>query len=370
LKTLFVLHYPPPVHGSAVIGGYIKDSRLINESFNCRFINLGTSASVEDIGHNSIGKLLRYLSLVWQVKKQLLLFRPELCYITPTARGAGFYKDALVIAIVKLFGVRTVYHFHNKGISDMQDRFFDNLLYRFVFRKSHVILLSKHLYSDINKYIPQDRVYYCANGIPDLKEKRQNLKDKSIGAVPEILFLSHLIKSKGVLVLIDACDILKERGVDFHCTLAGGNAELTQEDVEKVIEDKGLTSDVSVVGQIHGDDKAELMITSDIFVHPTYNDCMPLVLLEAMQYSLPIVSTFEGAIPDIVEDGATGILVPQKDASVLAEKLEKLINDPDLRIKMRREGRLKYEREFTLESFEVRMKKILKKVGSRTGWDE
>ena len=84
-----------------------------------------------------------------------------------------------------------------------------------------------------------------------------------------------------------------------------------------------------------------------------------------MQHSLPVVSTFEGAIPDVVEDGVTGFLVPQKDPVALAEKLEILIRNPEMRNQMGEAGRAKYEREFTLERFERRMVEILERAGSR-----
>lgn len=411
MQILFLIHYPPPVHGASVIGGFIKESKVINSGFDCHYINLGTSVSVEDIGRKSIKKLLRYISLIWQVKRQLMAHRPDLCYFTPTAAGLGFYKDALLIAIVKLFGIKTVFHYHNKGVSGMHEHLFDSFLYRMAFRDSSVILLSKHLYPDIEKYVPENRVYYCPNGIPDMEDERHITKDhsssveqradsggtkkagtmnrendvarscknklsisRSVAQLPpininalgnaKILFLSHLIRSKGVLVLIDACRLLREKGVNFHCTMAGGDAELTKQDLKAIVAENGLSSFISVVGQKHGEEKAELMKSADIFAHPSYNDCLPLVLLESMQYSLAIVSTFEGAIPDIVDDGVTGFIVPQRDAVAFAEKLEVLIKDPDMRIKMGAAGRVKYEREFTLERFEHRMKEILEEVMS------
>ncbi len=364
-KILYILHYPPPIHGSAVVGGFIKESKTINGKFDCRFINLGTSTSIEDIGHSGFSKYLRYLSLIWQVKKHLLLFRPHLCYITPTAAGIGFYKDAVIIFLTKLFGIRTVFHYHNKGISVNHGRFIDNLLYRGVFRKSYVILLSKYLYPDVKKYVREEKVFYCPNGIPDLQGERRNEIIESKKGVPELLFLSHLIVSKGVLELVGACVLLKERGEFFHCTIAGGDAELAQHELVNIVMEKQLSDRISVIGPRHGDDKIKLLTNSDIFVHPTFNDCLPLVLLEAMQFSLPVVSTFEGAIPDVVEDGVTGFLVPQKDPNTLADKLEILIKDPNLRQRMGEAGRVKYEREFTLEKFENRMIEILKEAASQ-----
>jgi glycosyltransferase involved in cell wall biosynthesis len=165
-----------------------------------------------------------------------------------------------------------------------------------------------------------------------------------------------------VLILIDACEILKDCGVRFHCNIVGGDADLNRKRVEEIIIEKGLASFILVSGTIYGVEKTELMRRADIFVHPSYEDCMPLVLIEAIQYSIPVVSTFEGAISDVVEDGVNGFLVPQKDVIALADKLEVLIKDPELREKMGTAGRKKYENGFTMEKFEKRMVEILEDV--------
>ena len=373
MKILFILHYPPPVHGSSLVGGFIKESRLINESFDCRYINLGTSATVEEIGKNLAGKFLRYLKLIWQVKKAMLFFRPDICYLTISSKGAGFYKDALIVLFVRLFGIKRVFHFHNKGVRINQGRVLDNLLYSLVFKSADVILLSKYLYPDVHKYVPENRVHYCPNGIPGVQvESRKSKVESKSGehflappVAPQILFLSHLIESKGVFMLVEALNIIKERGLSFHCTMIGGEGDVTEDQMRKKIEKSGLIGYIDVAGKKYGEEKQKAFRRADIFVHPTFNDCLPLVLLEAMQNSLPIVSTPEGAISDVIEDGISGFLVPQRDAPALAEKLEVLIKEPDLRHKMGSAGRVKYDSQFTLERFERRMVEILNQVAEK-----
>ncbi len=362
MKILFILHFPPPVHGSSLIGGFIKESRLINERFECRYLNLGTSVSVEEIGKNPAYKLVRYLRLIWQVKKALLFFRPGICYLTISSKGIGFYKDALIVILVRLFGIKRVYHFHNKGVSINQERIVDNLIYRLVFKSADVILLSKYIYPDVHKYVPENRVHYCPNGIPDIKEEMSSEKILKNKSAPEILFLSHLFVSKGVLILVEALKILKEKGYTFHCSMIGGEGDVTEDQMRNIIEESGLTGYIDVAGKKYGEEKQTAFEKTDIFVHPTFNDCLPLVLLEAMQYSLPIISTPEGAIPDVVEDGVTGFLVPQRDAATLAEKLEVLMRDLDLRQKMGDAGRAKFEAKFTLERFEKKLTEIFNEL--------
>jgi len=366
-KILFILHYPPPVHGSSLVGGFIKESKLINESFECRYINLGTSASVEEIGKNPVIKLLRYLSLIWHVKWTLLLFRPDLCYLTISSKGIGFYKDSLIVLLVRLFGVKRIYHLHNKGFSTRQRKFFDNLLYKTVFKNANVILLSKYLYPDIQKYVPEHKINYCPNGITDVTSRNSISKNKDSTPKPEILFLSNLIESKGLFILIDALKLIQERGYKFHCTIVGDEGDVSVSQLKDRIKLEGLSVYIEVTGKKYDKEKEFAFSRSDLFAMPTFYhyECMPLVIIEAMHYSLPVVSTFEGAIPDLVEDGVTGFLVPQRDAVALADKLEVLINDSDLRQRMGSAGRARYEAQFTLERLERRMVDILNQVAEK-----
>jgi Glycosyltransferase len=359
MKILFVLHYPPPVHGSAIVGLQIKDSKIVNEAFDCKYVNLGTSISVDEIGKGKIIKLFRYFTIFWRIFRSVISNRPDLCYFSITAKGIPFYKDALLVLLVKLLGIKVVYHFHNKGVRDMQNKLFDNVLYRLVFKYSNVILLSKHLYHDIQKYAIKEQVYYCQNGIPAI-EIMQNKKEAE--SAVEVLFLSNLIESKGIFVLLEVCKLLQHRKIIFHCTIVGGIGDVDEHQLRSKLQEMDLINQVNYEGKKLGTEKEEVFANTDIFIHPTLNDCFPLVILEAMQYSLPVVSSIEGGIPDIVEDGVTGYLVPKKDVETLAEKLEVLINNPELRHRMGKAGRQKYEREFTLKIFEQRLKSTLQQI--------
>jgi glycosyltransferase involved in cell wall biosynthesis len=223
-------------------------------------------------------------------------------------------------------------------------------------------LLAHHLYYDIEKYVPKERVFYCANGIPEnasIKAPKVNNKDK----VPIlILFLSNLIASKGVNVLLDACRLLQAKQLPFQCTFIGGEGDITAQEFQEKVKELGIENCVQYAGKKYGIEKEEAYAQADIFALPTYypNECFPLVLLEAMQSSLPIVSTQEGGIPAIVEDGKTGFLIKQQDAITLAEKLEILIQDAALRQQMGQAGRKYYEQHFTIEVFEKRLTSILK----------
>ncbi|SRX75906.1 glycosyltransferase family 4 protein [Aequorivita antarctica] len=350
-KVLFILHLPPPVHGSSMVGKYIMDSSIINTSITSEYINLGTSKSLDEIGKNPLQKIGLYLKIVFQTLKQLMVFKPDLVYIALTAKGKAFYKDAFIAVLAKLFGRKIVYHLHNRSMVERQEKWLDVMLCKMLFKNTDVILLSKYLYPEIQKYVPQSRVHFCPNGIPEFSSTII-AREKEDSQEVQILFLSNLMKAKGVFVLLEACKILKEKQLPFHCTFIGGESDITSEMFQKKVTELGLSEKIHYAGKKYGAEKEWAFSEADIFAFPTLNETFGLVNLEAMQFSLPVVSTLEGGIPDIILEGKTGFLVEKDDAQAFAEKLEMLIVDPVLRLKMGREGRKRYEENFTLEAFE------------------
>lgn len=366
-KILFIMHMPPPVHGAAMVGQYIHDSKLINEKFEGHYINLTTAKNLQDIGKVGFRKFVDFVKLLRRIRKSLKTINPELVYVTPNACGGAFYKDYIVVQMIKRMGYQVVVHYHNKGVSTRQNRFLDSFLYQRFFKGIKVILLSECLYGDVKKYVKREDVFVCGNGIPDVIENsacsETVASDHIDGKVPHVLFLSNLLISKGVVVLLDSLKVLKEKGCRFVCDFVGGetvemDAAMFQAEVAK----RELEGMVVYHGRKYGNDKEAFLNGADIFVFPTFyhNECFPLVLLEAMQHHLPCVSTTEGGIPGIIDDGKTGFLVPKHDAENLAEKIQVLLTDAELRQRMGKAGREKFEKEFTLEVFEKRMAEILR----------
>lgn len=366
-KILFIMHMPPPVHGAAMVGQYIHDSEIINENYECHYINLTTAKNLQDIGKVGVRKLFDFFKLLKIIRRAVKNVKPQLVYVTPNAYGGAFYKDFVVVEMLKHLGCKVIVHYHNKGVSTRQNRHLDNALYRRFFKNIKVILLSECLYLDVKKYVKKEEVFVCGNGIPDVTENsacsNTVASDHIDGKVPHVLFLSNLLISKGVVVLLDALKVLKEKGCCFVCDFVGGetvemDAAMFQNEVAK----RGLEEMAVYHGRKYGKDKEAFLNTADMFVFPTFypNECFPLVLLEAMQHRLPCISTTEGGIPGIIEDCKTGFLVPKHDAETLADKIEFLLTDSALRHRMGEAGREKFEKEFTLDVFEKRMAEILK----------
>jgi glycosyltransferase involved in cell wall biosynthesis len=123
-----------------------------------------------------------------------------------------------------------------------------------------------------------------------------------------------------------------------------------------------LTGLAEITGPRNGGDKLIEYKNADIFVFPTYFEAFGLVNLEAMQYSLPVVSTLEGSIPEIVIDGKTGFLVAKQNAQLLAEKIGLLLDSRELRMTMGKNGYQRFIENYTLQHFESNINAVFQEV--------
>lgn len=159
-----------------------------------------------------------------------------------------------------------------------------------------------------------------------------NRRDRPDGVAYHILSAGRLVEKKGFAVLINACEILKSRGLHFHCTIGGsGPLEAT---LREEISQRALVDEVTLTGQpIKHEDLPAFMGEGDVFalacVWAKDNDVdgLPVMLMEAMACGLPAVSTQLVGIPDLIRDGETGLLVPTEDPVALADALERLSKD-------------------------------------------
>lgn len=355
---LFIAPFPPPIHGASMVSQLIKDSQLINQEFVCYYVSNSPARSVSNIGKFSLSKVFclikEFLTIFWI----LLAHRVDVCYLAITCAGGGFLKDAPFVLLCKLFGKRIVIHQHNKGMSNCIDRLPYRWLMPLVYRNTKVILLSWLLYPDVEKVVKRNQVLICPNGIP----QTNSVAIERHNAVPRLLFLSNLIESKGVYVLLDACKLLNDKGLSFTCDFVGAESKAISASVFKsAVSERGLDGVVVYHGKKYGADKDAFWRNADIFVFPSFYHCetFGLVNLEAMQYQLPIVTTDEGGIPDVVQDGVNGLISERHNAESLATAIERLLNDGDLRKQLGKKGYELYLQKFTVDVFERNLCDIL-----------
>ncbi len=359
-RILLLIQLPPPVHGVSLMNSYILESECIRNSFHIDLIDFKFSTSMEDLQKFSFEKIFLTLKYGCLIIRKVLSFKPELVYFTIMPTGFGFYRDAVYVLLLKMFRVKVVLHLHGKGIKKNASNYFKRKLYQSVFDRTHVICLTQKLAEDITtvyKRVP----FIVPNGI---KVSKHEFTDRSHrdNTAPKILFLSNFMTNKGLLILIEALAILKHEDYKFTANLVGAHFDLSKEILEALLAKHSLTSCTKILGPLHGDQKFQQYEEADIFVFPTLNEAFGLVNLEAMQYSLPVIATTEGSIPDIVIENETGLLVQKGDADMLAIRLGVLLKDADKRVKMGRKGYERFIDNYTLDHFTKRLHSTLNEM--------
>ena len=174
-------------------------------------------------------------------------------------------------------------------------------------------------------------------------------------SVVPIRFLStgRLIPFKGFDVLIDACAQLQNRALNFACEIIGHGP--LRADLEGRVVQHNLQERVHFADEQSQNYVLRALRNSDIFVLASApdergaSDIFPTVIAEAMASEKPVISTTVAGIPELVANGKTGVLVPPRDASALANAMERLACDENLRNDFGRAGRFRIEQEFTIE---------------------
>jgi len=182
-------------------------------------------------------------------------------------------------------------------------------------------------------------------------------------ATPVLLCVGSLQPYKGHTYLIAACARLKAAGVAFQCLLVG-DGEL-RGSLEAQIAQLGLGAEIRLLGQQTRAQVSALMSAADVMVLPSVTTAdgkregVPVALMEAMATGLPVVASASSGIPELVLDGRTGLLAPERDAAALAEALGRLCADASLRHRLGAAGREHVLREFSLATNVARLKALL-----------
>jgi len=183
---------------------------------------------------------------------------------------------------------------------------------------------------------------------------------------PLILAVGRLVEKKGFDVLIRACAHLKQRGVSFRCEIAG-DGELAGA-LTELIRQQEVDSNVCLIGPQPQAVIREKLQRASVLAAPCVvasnqdRDGLPTILLEGMAMGAPCVSTDVTGIPEILEDGETGLSVPQHDAEGLADACQRLLARPDLRVRLARNARGLVERRFDIRVNAARIRKLFDSV--------
>ena len=341
------------------MGKAVAESRKLRETFDCTVIPIRGNADLARPRRFSLEKLRTALDVFRALFAALRKGGIDAVYMTAAINGSAAFRDLCLLLLCRTFGARRIIHLHMKGLrARYQASLCYRILYRMMFSGADVIHLSESFYDDVSPVVARGKFHVVANGVPDILNRNcdESFCSKQCAAdPPTILFMSNRFRDKGPLDLLEASDRLHADGVAHRVMFVGAGAD---PDVERTLNEAAARDPgrVRLHGGRYGAERDALLQTASIFALPTFYsfECQPLVLIEAMAAGLPLISTPEGAISDLVGSDV-GILCAQRDVGALAVAMRRLIEDPQLRGRMGRVARQRYCADFSLDIFESRL---------------
>jgi glycosyltransferase involved in cell wall biosynthesis len=335
----------------AVIRGYL-DGGLF-ERYDCVYVASHRAGS-------AWVKIFTALKAWVRVALLLRKLDAPLVHVQTASRGS-FWRKAVVCLMARGSGRPYLVHLHGGGFS----RFYEHEsgpIGRRVIRSTlgHaalVIALSEEWRQRVLQICPTARVEVLHNAVAAPPRARLQSRQP---ARPTLLFLGHLLPDKGVFDLIEAFAQVARRVPDLRLVLGGiGQIEALRERAAQL----GVLERVELPGWLEPDGKGAALASSTIFLLPSYHEGMPMALLEAMSWGLPVIATPVGGIPQVVTSEVNGLLVPPGNVAALAAAITRLLEDRALSGRLGSAARAVIERDFSLDDALARLSSIYSRFG-------
>ncbi len=369
LQVLVIGYLPPPYFGPSVTFQALMRSTF-PERIDVAFIDQSVSRKVGELERMQLRKLLLLARMLLQLIGRLVRRKFDYCCLSISANRNAFLKERLFIRVARLFGVPSVLYSHGNGFLDLYNEStprMQRVIDDTVSRTGGAIVMGENLRFNFERWLPAEKIFVVGSGI-----EASELPRRSVAADHPftVLFLGNLIREKGVFVLLDAAPKIIAAHPHVQFIFAGDwLAESDRLDAERKIQGLGIQKHISFAGVVWGERKAQLLVDADAFAYPTYYpmEAHPLVIVEALEAGLPVVTTRWAAIPEIIEDGVNGLLVKTQDADDLAEKIAQVIRDSALRERISRANRRRFEDFYTHEHYGNRMIDVFETLTGRHG---
>lgn len=275
-----------------------------------------------------VGRQLLLMRALLSYGFRLLTQKVELVHCHAAMRGS-FWRKAIFASLARRFGVPVLLHLHGsemKGFYESQSPRIRHLITRQLELASAVLVLSESWKQFIQTVAPQAKVIVVPNyvRVPVAAERpaRQGLN---------ILFLGLLGKRKGIFDLLEAFARARRQNPALRL-IVGGNGEVDA--AKRLARELDIEDGVTFLGWIDEDQRREALTNADIFVLPSYNEGLPMSVLEAMAYGLPVIATPVGGIPEVITNGQDGRLITPGNIGALERALLELGESPELRHKL------------------------------------
>jgi glycosyltransferase involved in cell wall biosynthesis len=363
LRVLIVSPLPPPSGGIArqavLLLGWLKDKPWIT----VRVVDISPRwRAVEDmkLWKRVVGGVLQGARDALKTLDKLVVFRPHLLHLHSSAQLRGPW-DTVILAVSTLMGIRSLYSIHMGRLPDVMARKdWEWWGLRWALKLAHrVVVLDKESEEALKRFLPAERVVRLPNAIAVSPMEREGVLLEPLS----VLYLGHVVQSKGMQELMEAWRKLRPRG--WRLRLAGLGSAAYRNELEGIV---GPAAGVEFLNDLSPERAWECMQAASIFILPSYTEGFPNVILEAMAAGKAIIGTRVGAIPEMLDadkNEACGMVIIPRDSFALAAALHDLMDDPKRREVLGRRALAKAQRSYTTDVVYGRLLALWDDVSNR-----
>ena len=303
---------------AAVVNGY-RGSRL-EKDYEITYVESYKDGSKLD-------KLLKGICGYFQFAWVLLFHRPDIVHIH-SSFGPSFYRKMPFIYMASMADVPIINHIHGAEF----DEFFVNASetkkkrIKKIYNKCAVLIaLSQEWKERLSRIVPAEKIEIIENYSILHEDALEQRMERECNHT--VLFLGELGKRKGCYDIPDVIESVKQNVPNVKFILAGAGTEADERAIKELISEKEASENTVFPGWVRGEEKDKLLREADIFFLPSYNEGMPMSVLDAMGYGLPVVSTNVGGIPKIVHDGENGYCCDPGNVNRFAKGITEILLD-------------------------------------------
>lgn len=271
---------------------------------------------------NIIKQVFVFLWAILKINYALLFKNISIIHVHFSERGS-FLRKNIVTYLGKLYGKSIIIHMHGAEFKEFfESSSYKDKIIKFLLRADKVIVLGNSWDSYVKSLNNKINTVIMRNSVECVKETVE-FKDKNVN----ILFLAVITERKGILDLVRAANIIKKDSdleeYNINFIIAGSGKE--ENKVQELVSSLGLSDLFIFEGWVGKEKKIELLKKSQLFILPSYNEGLPLSILEAMSYGLPIITTNVGSIEDAVINGFNGIIIEPGKVEDIAKAIKDII---------------------------------------------
>lgn len=320
--------------------------------------------SAHRAGHESVvAKLFGRSADLLRVQRRIRTWRPDVIYVATSHNWPALLRDVPLAFLMWGGSPPLALHLHGSECDRLGEPgtwLFTNLSLWLMRHVSAVLVLSTDEVREWRGFCPSGRFHLVENPfVPAASRAPESLQLDGLGGVrATLLFAGRLVAEKGIFELLDALSIVRRKR---RCRLIVAGTGEAEGEIVRRIQLLGLGEDVSMPGYITGDRLESAYQAADVFVLPSYREGFPMVVMEAMGYGLPIVTTPIRGCADHLAPDENALFVAPRDPEGLACAIERLLDDDALRRRMGAANRAKVA-EFAPANVMPRYAKILRGI--------